>query len=309
MAKNGGLASIFISSGASQAVTGGACSQISGTNTFYITDRAKSWFDPTKTVTVKVNGTPTTPGVIYYAAGMFTIPGYTTGAVTVDAYYFTPAWLGGCYGFSIEPKVDKRDVTVFPDTLNTATQWKAYIPTLQDWTATINRHFWYAYAWVQMLSGNAGLIWKWKTAGVSGNLERVQYVAGSPASVSRAGNLTTVTFVSDTTTAAAVKALVEADATLKNLWEITYPAGSDGSGTLTAAGPLYASGGRDYSSDLSLIGTDILVRFYLDVSSASQQIISGIGTVEGIPVDLKLEEIVESDITIQGKGPLVYHTV
>jgi len=309
MAKNGGAASIFISSGSSQAATGEACTRIGTTEEFYITDRTKSWFDPDKAITVKVGGSAVTPGEIYYAAGIFTIPGYTTGDVTIDVYYFTPAWLGGCYGFDISPKADKKDVTTFPDTLNTVTAWKKYIPTLKDWTATINRHFWYAHAWVQLLTANAGLIWRWKNPGVSGNVEQVAYVAGTPFSVVRAGHLTTVTFVSDTTTAAAVKAAVEADATLNALWEVTYPTGGDGSGTVSAVTATTASGGRDYSSDIAMMGTNVLVRFYLDVTTGSLQMISGIGTIEGVPADVKLEDIIESDITIQGKGTLKYHTV
>jgi hypothetical protein len=308
MVKNGGVASIFISNGSSVAVTDGACSRDGTTERFYITDRSKSWFDPEKPVVVKKDGTPITPGEIYYAAGAFTVPGYTSGTITVDAYYFQPSWLGGCYGFDISPKADKKDVTVFPDTLNASVAWRKYIPTIKDWTATINRHFWYAYAWAALLTGNAGLVWRWKSPGVAGNSERITYVAGGSFSVARASNLTTVTFVSGTTKASDVKAAVEADATLKNLWELSYPTGGNGSGTITAVSPTYASGGRDYSSDIAMLGKKVLVRFYLDVSTSSQEIISGVGAIEGVPADVKLEDVVESDITVQGDGPLIYHT-
>lgn len=311
MAKNGGVASIFTNIGPSQPVTGQACSRLGSTLEYYITDRDRGWWDPFKPVVVYDGSTPVTPTEIDHAAGMLTLPAVAAGTVTVDCYYFSPEWLGGGYGFDIDPKVEKKDVTTYPSELNTASRWRKYIATLGEWTATIERHYWYGRAWTLMncLAANADLIWTWKSYGSNGNLEQVEYVEGGALGVARSANKTTVTLVSGATTAAQVKAAVESDPSLAGLWEIDYAPGHDGSGVIEAQAAQTCSGGRDHSSDIAKLGKHILVRFYLDVRTGSLEMISGVGLVEGVPLQTKLDDVIEAPVTIQGHGRLKYHTV
>lgn len=308
MAKNGGTASIFISSGSSIQFTGEACTRVGSTLEFYIADRDKSWWDPAHVPVIYVGGVETVPADIDYAAGMITLSSYSSGAVTIDGYYYETEWLGGGYGFDISPKADKKDVTVYPSALNTAVAWRKYIATLKDWTATISRHYWYGRAWT-LMDCAGDLVWTWKSYGTAGNLEQVEYVDGGALEITRTNHKTTVTIVSGVTTVAAIKAHLEADAVLADLWELEYTDDESGSGIATATNAHTCSGGRDHSSDIARLGSKILVRFYLDVTEASQEILSGVGHVEGVPLDCKLDSIIEADLTLQGDGRLKYHTI
>ena len=313
MVKNGGVASIFTSKGTSIAFTDEAMTRVGSTPEFYITARTsptdKSWWDPAHVPTFKIGGVTTVPIEIDYAAGMATFAAYTTGAVTVSGYYFVPKWLGGGYGFDVSPKTDKIDVTTFPGELNTVTFWKAYVASLLDWSGNINRHYWYGRSWQLALTGASGLIWAWKSYGTLGDNEALVYVSGVSLGIVRASNVTTVTYVTGVTKASDVKTFLEADPTLAALWELEFPTGYTGSGYLSTLAHTHCQGGRDYSSDIARLATDVLVRFYLDVRSASLEILSGIAMIEGIPEDCKLNSVIESDITLQGKSRLKYHTV
>lgn len=315
MAKNGGLASIFVNKGTSQAFTDEACTRVGSTLEFYISARAspddKSWWDPQHVPVVKVDGVATIPDQIDYAAGMFTLPAYSSGAVTVSGYYFETENLGGGYGFDIENKSDKIDITTFPAVLNTATLWRSYISSLMEWSAKISRHFWYGRAWCLMDASGADcdLIWTCKSYGTPGNIEQVRYVEGGALEVARVNHVTTVTFVAATTTAAQIKAHVEADPVLAAFWEVTYPGLQAGSGVVSAISAVTCSGGRDHSSDIARLGENVLVRFYLDVTDSSLEIVSGVGTLVGVPRNCKLDGIIEADLALQGDGRLKYHTV
>ena len=315
MAKNGGIASIFTSKGASVAFTNEVMTRVGATAEFYIAARAsptdKSWWDPAHVPTFTIGGIAAVPIEIDYAAGMVTFAAYTIGAVLATGYYFTPEWLGGGYGFDVQPKVDKVDITTFPDALNTKRFWKNYIATLLDWTASISRHYWYGRAWTLMdvTGSDADLVWICKQYGTPGNLEQVVYVAGAELQVARVGHLTTVTFIAATTTAAQIKAHVEADPVLAAFWDVSYSGAQAGAGVVSALSAQTCSSGRDHSSDIARLGKNILVRFYLDVTDATREILSGVGTVEGVPLDCKLDGIIEADLTIQGHGRIKYHSV
>ena len=313
MPKNGGTASIFVQKPGSSSVsfTGEACTRVGSTLEFYITDRDKSWWDPAHVPTVYIGGVETAPADIDYAAGMVTLVSYTSGAVTVTGYYFATEWLGGGYGFDITPKTDKQDVTVFPSVLNTATAWRKYIATLKDWTATVSRHYWYGKAWtlIDCTNANSDLVWTWKDRGKAGNSEQVEYVEGAGLEIARAGHKTTVTIEAGVTTAAAIKAHLEADAALTLLWAVDYSGAQTGAGVVNAKSVQTCEGGRDYSHDIARLGTKVLVRFYLDVTTASQEILSGVAHLDAVPEDCKLDGLIESDLTLQGDDRLKYHTV
>jgi hypothetical protein len=313
MPKNGGTASIFIQKpgSSSAAFNSEGCTRIGSTLEFYITDRDKSWWDPAHVPVIAVGGTPVTPADIDYAAGIITLASYSSGAVTASGYFFTPEWLGGGYGFDVQPKTDKKEVTTFPKELNTIVRWRRWIATLKDWTAKVSRHYWYGKAWTLMdcSAGNSDLVWTWKSYGTPGNLEQVEYVEGGSLAVSRTSNKTTVTIEAGTTTAAAVKAAIEADPTLAELWEVDHSGSQTGVGLVEAKTAQTCEGGRDHSQDIARLGTKVLVRFYLDVQSASLEILSGVAHVEGVPLDCKLDEIIDADLTLQGDGRLKYHTI
>lgn len=232
MPKNGGIASIFIIKPGSSSIsfTDEACTRIGTTLEFYVTDWDKSWWDPAHVPTVYVGGVVTIPAEIDYAAGIITLSSYSSGAVTASGYYYVAEWLGGGYGFEVNPKTDKTEVTTYPSTLNTARAWRKYISTLLDWTGKISRHYWYGKAWTLMDCGNANsdLVWTWKSYGTPGNLEQVEYVEGGGLEIARAGHKTTVTIVAGVTTAAAIKAHLEADDVLAALWAVDYSGAQTG---------------------------------------------------------------------------------
>jgi hypothetical protein len=321
MVKNGGAASIFTSQGDSVAFTDEAMTRVGSTPEFYITSRTsptdKSWWDPAHVPTFKIGGVLTTPTQIDYAAGMVTFASYSTGAVTCSGYYFVPENLGGGFGFDVQPKSDKKEVTTFPAVLNDKTAWKKWIATLSDWTATINRHYFYGRAWVLLdcTNDNSDLIWACQDYGDRGNLEQVKYEEGGALAVARvAGSggtfgITTVTFVADSTTAAQIKAHVEADPAISSFWAVSYSGVQTGAGKVNAKSVQTCSGGRDHSYDIARLGKNVLVRLYLDVQDATREILSGVGIIESVPQDVKLEDIINADITLQGVGRLKYHTV
>lgn len=318
MAKNGGAASIFTHQGASVLASGEAMTRIGTTSEYYINNRAsandKSWWDPAHVPIIKDGGAAIDPIHILeidYAAGMVTLDAAAVGAVTADVYYFVPEWLGGAYGFDIQPKTDKKEVTCFTKTLNTVRKWRKYIATLKDWTASIDRHYWFGCGRTIMdcTAENADLVWVWKSYGALGNAEKVKYEEGGALEITRVGHVTTITFVADTTTAAQVKAHVLADPAIAALWDVSYSGAQTGVGKINTKAEQTCTGGRDHSSDIARLGTDILVRFYLDVQDASLEILSGVGMVESVPLDVKLEDTLDAPLTLQGNTRLKYHTV
>jgi hypothetical protein len=310
MVRFGGMASIFTSSGTSTLEEGAAMTRIGSTLEFYITARDKSWWDPAHVPVVYVGVTPVTPVNIDYAAGIVELAAYTSGDVTIDCYWFAPEWLGGGYGFDVNAKTDKKDVTTFPSVLNTTTQYKSYLATLKDWTATVRRHYWYGRAWTLLdcTNDNSDLLWTWKSYGVKGNVEQVVYESGAELAVARANNKTTVT-ITAATTAKNIKDAIEADPTLAALWEVEYPGVQTGAGIVEAKTVQTCAGGKDHSLDLAKMGNNLLIRFYLNVTTGSLEMVSGVGWIDGAPEEVKLEEIIEADLTLQGVGRLKYHTV
>lgn len=315
MPKNGGAASIFTSQGSSVAFNAEAMTRVGTTNEFYITARTsptdKSWWDPAHVPTFTMNGVATVPTQIDYASGYVTFATYTSGPVLATGYYFVPENLGGGYGFALQPKADKKEVTTFPDELNTAIAWKRYVAMLEDWTATISRHYFYGRAWTLLdcSNPNSDLIWACQDYGTQGNSEQVVYVSGLALSVVRVAHVTTVTFVAATTKASDIKALIEADPVLTLFWALSYPGAQTGDGIVEAKSVQTCSGGRDHSYDIARLGKNILVRFYLDVTTASLEIMSGVGLVESVPQNVQLQSTIEADLTLQGVGRLKYHLI
>ncbi len=69
------------------------------------------------------------------------------------------------------------------------------------------------------------------------------------------------------------------------------------------------AGGEDLGSDLALVGQKILFRLYLNITTGSLEMMSGLCHLTGVPIDVKLESIQESNLSLQGIGRLKYHTV
>ncbi|MHC1687965.1 MAG: hypothetical protein AB9879_09700 [Methanothrix sp.] len=315
MVEGGKSATIFTSSGESEAFTNEACSPTGETvdeaTEFYIVDRDKSWWDLTKALTVKVAGTTVSPTDVFWGAGCFTIANYVSGAVTVSGYYFVPEWMGGGYGVKVEEKCNKNDVTTFPKTLSGAAKlYKQFAPGLKYWTMTIQRHYWYGRAWV--LIGN--LIFAWRSWGTLGNAEQVEVVEGAELAVSRASHKTTITVehgdTGSITTEAEVKEAIEDDPTLNTLWEVSYNGVHTGTDILDAISAMTCSGGRDHSRDIADLGKNILIRVYDDVTNPTTcEKRSGVGMLDGTPQEIDLEKVIEADLSLTGQGRLRRHTV
>lgn len=326
--KSGQVASLFSTTGSSTLASGEAMTRLGSTTFIYINNRTSptdhSWWDPYHVPVIKKDGVAIASSLIaniYYAAGMVELVTWASGTYTCDVYWCAPSALGGVYGFSFEPKADTQDITVFPTTLNSPVVWKSYIKTLMDWTGTAQRHFFYGRAWTLMdcTLAHSDLIWSEKSWGVPGNLRKVVYVvSGSNTVLEVAYNAGTHTYTvtvgtgsggAATSTAAAIKAHVEADPVLNALVSVDYPEGETGTGIVNAVSVQTMTGGRDQNTDFNKIGTMVLIRAYLNITTGSLEMISGLCHLVGLPMNMKLEALYESDLTLQGIGPLLYHTI
>jgi len=294
----------------SVAATGAAMTRVGSTLEYYVTDRSKAMWDPNQPVVVYDGGSAIVPSRIDHAGGYVTLQAAPSGALTTDFKYFTIEALGGAYGVKADLKADTKDITTFSGVLNSAVAWKEFTSTLKGWSMTVQRHFFYAKASFTTTIGtaNAELKWEWNDPGLSGHAEAVEYTAGGSLSVSRVANVTTVTYVAATTTAAQVKAAVEADPTLAALWTVSYPTGNDGTGKVGAVAHTHLSGGRD-SAEISKLGTKVLCVMYLDIMTGTTAKLEGVGVMSGLSPDCKLEALVESDVTFEGTGALRFHAV
>jgi hypothetical protein len=138
----GKISSFFTSYGASTPTTAEGMTRVGATNVFYITTRSKMWWDPEATVTVKIDGTATTVNQIDYGIGYVTLAAYTSGTVTCDVSYFAMEALGGGHGWKVDIKADTREVTTFPQTLNTSANYKQYVNTMMEFNGSVDR-YWY----------------------------------------------------------------------------------------------------------------------------------------------------------------------
>ncbi len=305
----GKATSFFRSKGTSTLQTGEAMTRVGSTLQYYITDRAKAWWDPTKAVVVYDGVTPIAGCKIDYAGGYVLLPATPAGAVTVDVYTIPRELMGGGYGWSASKKGAALDTTVLPD-LAAELKDKTYIGSgITEWTSSLKRHFWYSLGSITTALGtaNANLTWTWK-GNRDGNNESVEYVAGGSLEVARANNKTTVTYEAGVTLASAIKAHVEADPILKDLWDISYPAGNDGSGVVGAVTETDVTGAKDSLDELALVGTKILVVHYLDNTNAVSARLEGVGVISSMNLDDPLETLVESDLEFQGTGAFCFHS-
>lgn len=316
-ARSGQLGALFIQAGSSTATTGEACTQVGTTAEYYIAARTKAWWDPAKTFTVYDGVTPVTPLWVDWAAGMVTLPAVAAGSVTVDCSYFTPEALGGVHGWSLDVKANTYDVTTFPAALNDPVKWKSYMLGLREWSGQADRHFFYGCAskTVDCTNDNSDLIWTLKEWGTPGNLRSVEYLGGTDQTLEVTYNAGTKKFTVQcattgttiTSTAALIKAHVEADDALAALVSLSYPAGKTGAGVVDAKTAALFTGGRDQSSDFANIGDKILFRFYLNTTAGAEEILSAVGHLIGVPMDVKLDAIQEANLSFQGEGRVKYH--
>lgn len=93
MAFTGHEGALYVS-GASVAVTGGACSVLSG-NTCVIDDITKRWIDPETAITVYENGVAaTTPFTVDYLNGTIAFSSAPTAPITIDYSFLYKARIG-----------------------------------------------------------------------------------------------------------------------------------------------------------------------------------------------------------------------
>jgi len=244
---------------------GEGMTQVGATLEYYITDRDKAWWDPTATTVIYDGVTPVTPSRIDYAGGYVTLASTPSGAVTADCYYYELEALCGAYGVSATLKSDTKEVTTFSSTLNSAAAWREYVSTLESWTMNVKRHFFYGKASVTTAieTADANLKWEWSDPGTVGNAEALVYTSNGAPGVARDANVTTVTYTADSTTAADVKTLLEADPSLTLLWTLTYPTTDWNAG--------YHQGAVNPSVDISG-GTDTSFNILADSESTAQTV-------------------------------------
>ena len=291
------------------ALTALVMTRVGTTLVYYVTDRTKAWWDPNSPVVVYDGVTPITGCKIDYAGGYITLPSAPAGTVTVDCYTLPLEKLGGGFSWSASKKGGTADTTVFPAIAESVTDKTCIGTGIVEWTGSVKRHFWYARASFvdPIVTANASLTWTWKGSGSFGNDEAVVYQSGASLAVVRAANETVVTYIASTTTAAQIKAYVEADATLSALWELSYTSG-DGSGKVGAVTHTHCTGGRDSLQQLSSVTSKVLAVFYLETDTATSLRLEGVGIITNLDIDEPLESLVESNIDFQGTGPLCVHS-
>jgi len=242
-----------------------AMTQVGSTLEYYITDRTHAMWDPAKAVLIYDGDTAITPSRIDYAGGYVTLQAAPAGAVTCTIYYFAIEALGGAYGWKADLKSDTKEVTTFSGTLNSATAWKEYVSTLEGWNCSVSRHFFLAKASVTtaLVTADANLKWEWNDPGKAGNAEAIVYEAGAELQIARAANVTTVTYIDDTTIASDIKTHLEADPALAALWSLSYPTTDYNAG--------FHQGGANPSIDISG-GTDTSFNIKADSESTAHLI-------------------------------------
>lgn len=111
----------------------------SGDNTvYYITNKAKRYWDKNTAVTVEVDAVPETDVVIDYVGGRITFntPLAGTEAVTVSGAYWTVSEVAGFYNWSLDLASDMEDSTTFQ-----SNGWREFTPTLKGFTVSAEAYW------------------------------------------------------------------------------------------------------------------------------------------------------------------------
>lgn len=140
MATSGKVGAVYMqTTAASTAFTTEATTATDGTYTrYYITNRAKAYFDKNTTTTVYVNAVPNTANTVEYPGGFIEFDSalIVTDVVTVTGAYWTVSEVAGFFNWSIEPSKSMEDITTFADS-----GWKVFLPTLSEWTASAEKFY------------------------------------------------------------------------------------------------------------------------------------------------------------------------
>ncbi|MCK9570266.1 hypothetical protein M0R72_15075 [Candidatus Pacearchaeota archaeon] len=312
-ALSGKYAAFFRSYGASTSVSGGAMTQVGATLEYYVTTRAHRLWDPAYAVVIYDGVTPVSGCTIDYAGGYVTLPAAPSGTVTCDFYYKEIEPLGGGHQWSVNPKADTKEVTVFPQALNTATSWREYIATLLSWDGSVKNHWFYSLA--TLTHGNITYTAKAPYSGSAGNAISIIHAdpgdGDNPIDVTVAGTVITVSLETDEGTPVSTEAEVVAAVNLDAQASLLVTASYTGAGTDVVATHASAAltGGRDTGEEISKLGTSIMCEFYANDTTGSYLVLRGVGKLIGVSPDVQLESIVEGDLSYQGTGRLRLHTV
>lgn len=111
-----GIVYFIDTSVASTSVTGEAMTDSGDHMRYAITNQAKRYWDPNATITVKVNGTPTSNVTIEACGGNVVFPSSQGAAtITVDCSYWPYAKYGQCTKYTFKQKPVKEVTTVLND--------------------------------------------------------------------------------------------------------------------------------------------------------------------------------------------------
>jgi hypothetical protein len=191
-----------------------------------------------------------------------------------------------------------------------------------------------AFKNVDCTADNSDLTWTWRVPGIIGNSEDIEYIASgvtTPLSISYASHKITVNLQmvasSAVSTANEIIAMARATDAINAIVSVAptgaqtgagvcnaksvadFAGGIDaGSGIVNAKTAALMAGGRDQGTDFNDIGLKKLMRFYLNTTTGSLEMISGVCILVGVPINVKLDAIQEADLDLQGFGRLKYHT-
>jgi len=213
----------------------------------------------------------------------------------------------------VNPKADTKEVTVFPQALNTVTAWREYVATLLSWDGSVKNHWFYSLA--TLTHGNITYTAKAPYTGSAGNAISIIHAdpgeGANPLDVTVAGTVITVSLETElgvpVSTEAEVVAAVNLDAEASLLVTAAYTgAGTDVVATHVSAA---LTGGRDTGEEIAKLGTSIMCEFYANDTTGSYLVLRGVGKLIGVSPTCELESIVEGDLAYQGTGRLRLHTV
>jgi hypothetical protein len=188
---------------------------------------------------------------------------------------------------------------------------------------------------VDCTAAHSDLTWTWRVPGVIGNDEDIEYLVSglnTPLTITYGSHKISVHVATNgagtaTSTAAQVAACARATSAINAIVSVAnatdnngtgvvnaksaadFTGGVDaGSGIVEAKTAALMTGGRDQGTDFADIGAKKLMRFYLNTTTGSLEIISGLCILVGVPINVQLDAIQEADLDLQGFGRLKYHT-
>jgi hypothetical protein len=317
MAKGkGNLSAIYMqTSAASVTQSAIAMSRVGTTMWWRPTDPLKQYFDIAHTITVKDGGTTiTTVQEISYAGGYVRLLTVPAGAVTVDAYVFACALVGGFNAHSIDRNMALVECSCYEDDNN-----DVYEPTQFSASGQASGFHTTVDAILTMAKGNnkdLTLISK-----ILGDGPGHDGVSAASFEIVVAGNNTALSVVvtvaaivvnsatgvagAATSTARDILDALNANTDAMALVKAKLATGSDGSGIPGALAHTHLAGGVNPAA-FDKFGQDLIGVFYWDKGAALART-EGLVTFEKVSLKGGVKSLIEKTINFKVQGPLYEH--